>query len=125
MPNKEAKIRKSERIRKNDDLKKNGRTASQVKVRKMKEALKAYTKRTGYKFPSGPSVMKFQTYINYNTMRGMIDIENKRLRKEAEALKIKQEQEKEKEKNKNKDDEAPTWEELRALVEAPNTADAP
>ena len=101
MPNKEAKIRKSERIRKNAELKKNGRTAQQVKVKKMKKALKEYTKKTGYKFiPIVPGIVhtvtdEFQTRTDYTHMHRMIADENKRLRKESESLRIKQEHEEE------------------------------
>jgi len=101
MSRSETKMRKSQRLEKNAELKKNGRTAQQVKVKKMKKALKEYTKKTGYKFiPIVPGIVhtvtdEFQTRTDYTYMHRMIADENKRLRKESEALRIKQEHEEE------------------------------
>ena len=100
MSRSEAKMHKIERLKKNAELKKNGRTAQQVKVKKMKKALKEYTKKTGYKFiPIVPGIVhtvtdEFQTRTDYTHMHRMIADENKRLREEAEARRLEEEKSK-------------------------------
>ena len=90
MPNKGAKIRKSERISKNDELKKNGRTGRQVKIRKMKQAIKDYLiQNPGFKFPP-----TFSIDLKYYHMHRLIASENKRLREEAEARRLEEEKSK-------------------------------
>ena len=91
MSRSETKMRKSRRLEKNAELKKNGRTARQVKVKRMKQAIKDYLiQHPKYKFPP-----TFNIDLKYFHMHRMIADENKRLRKESEALRIKQEHEEE------------------------------
>ena len=90
MSRSKAKMHKTERLKKDAELRKNGRTERQVKIRKMKQAIKDYLiQNPGFKFPP-----TFSIDLKYYHMHRLIANENKRLREEAEARRLEEEKSK-------------------------------